>query len=172
MNMTEFVEYLRVVKTRLVMKSDRELAHKIGITGPAFSSIMAGISIPSEEHCVKIAQLAGDDPAYVIALARRCKAPESSRPYWDRILKVLATASMVGMLIAPYFFSLIRSQDILCKIIFTKILIAAGLCLSAMKAQGPDKDVKPFIWRALCSRLKKSHLLACNWTVLLKSLMI
>ncbi len=94
--MTEIVAYLQNVKIRLGIKSDRQLAMKSEITQAAICSIMGGGSVPTDETCIRIALLAGDDPAYVIALARKSKASEASRPYWDRILKVLATAAVLG----------------------------------------------------------------------------
>ena len=97
--MNELVSYLRDLKARLGIKSDRELASKIGMTQAGICNIMTGGGLPNDEHCVKIALLGGDDPAHIIALAHKSKASESMRPYWDRILKVLAVTSIIFMIV-------------------------------------------------------------------------
>ncbi len=96
--MNDLISYLREVKTRNNIKSDREFALKVGLTQAAMSNFMGGAGSPNDESCIKIARFAGDDPARVIALAHKCKATENSRPYWDKLLKALATASIAILL--------------------------------------------------------------------------
>jgi transcriptional regulator with XRE-family HTH domain len=96
--MTDIIKYLEGVKVKLGISSDRALAHKIGITQSAISNIMAGASIPSDETCIKIAELAGDDPALVILMAHKSKASEATKKHWAKIFKTV-TAAALGFLV-------------------------------------------------------------------------
>lgn len=90
--MNELVAYLNDVKRLTGIKNDRQLSIAIGITTPAMSGIMAGVSVLTDEHCIKVAELTGDDPAKVIALAHKVKASEKACPHWEKILKALSPA--------------------------------------------------------------------------------
>jgi hypothetical protein len=93
--MTEFAKYLEGVKIKLGIKSDRELGLRIGITQPSICSIMKGLTIPTDDKCLKIAEIAGDDPEKVLLLAHKSKASEKSRPYWDSLLKKVVNMSLI-----------------------------------------------------------------------------
>jgi DNA-binding XRE family transcriptional regulator len=91
--MNTLVKYLEGGRSKMGMKSDRALALRVGITQSSMHNIMAGMSTPSDDTCMKIAELAGDDPARVIALAHMAKAPGASKKAWDKIFKAVTAAS-------------------------------------------------------------------------------
>ncbi len=100
--MTEFSKYLEDVKIKLKIKSDAELAIRIGKTQSYMSQVMRGMTMPTDDVCLKIAEIAGDDPEKVLLLAHKSKASEKSRPYWDSLLKKAVNASLI-ILIALTF---------------------------------------------------------------------
>ena len=105
--MNDMVRYLEGVKAKLGIKSDRALGVKIGMSSPAITSIMQGVTLPSDENCLKLAKLAGDDPEKVLLLANKSRAPENSKPYWDSILRKVAASSLVilfVLVVAPAVF--------------------------------------------------------------------
>ncbi len=91
--MTDFAKYIESVKLRQGMKSDRELALKLGVSTTAMYNVTKGSGIPSDEVCVRVAELVGDDPIKVLLLAHACKASEKSRPYWDEVIKTVNNVS-------------------------------------------------------------------------------
>lgn len=91
--MTEMAKYLTEVKAKLGIKSDSQLALKIGISQTMVSHIMLGYTAPGDDVCVKIAKIAGDSPEYVMLLAHKSKATEATRPYWDHIFKLFEVIS-------------------------------------------------------------------------------
>lgn len=127
--MTDFVKYLEGVKAKMGITSDRQLAMKIGVSPAYFSNIRLG-QVPHDDICLKIAELTGDNPEYVILLAHKSKANEATRPYWDHIFKVFEAiqkpalaASLALFLALPFiaqgslpFHGL--TQDILCQLCF------------------------------------------------------
>ncbi|MBI4847544.1 MAG: helix-turn-helix domain-containing protein [Nitrospirae bacterium] len=99
--MTEFATYVEGIKVKLGIKSDRELALKLGIAPPSLCNIVNGHGIPSDDTCLKIAALAGDDPEQVLLLAHKSKASEKSKPYWDSLLKKVAAMSLLFAIAFP-----------------------------------------------------------------------
>ena len=93
--MSEFSIYLEGVKAKLGIKSDNQLAIKLSISQSAVAGWTNSGRTPEDETCIKIANLAGDDPSQVILLAHKVKASEKTRPYWDKIFKTCAAAVLV-----------------------------------------------------------------------------
>lgn len=109
--MTDFVKYLEGVKAKLGISSDRQFAGQIGVSQSFMSNMMAGWQVPEDDTCIKIAKLAGDNPERIILLARKSKASDTSRPYWEHIFALLTepkkaavTASLAFLLIIPMIF--------------------------------------------------------------------
>jgi len=62
-------------------------------------NVTKGVGAPSDDLCIRIAELVGDDPGKVILLAHKSKASEKARPHWDKILKAVASAVPVLLVI-------------------------------------------------------------------------
>lgn len=93
--MTDFSKYLEGVKAKIGIKSDRELAFALGVTAGSIYNVTKGTGIPTDDICLKIAEIAGDDPEKVLLIAHKSKASEKSRPYWDSLLKKVANMSLI-----------------------------------------------------------------------------
>ena len=105
--MNDLVRYLEGAKAKVGIKTNNEMARRIGLTSPGFFAIMQGRVVPSDDTCIKIAEVAGDDAERVLLLARKARAPESSKPYWDSILRKVAASSLVilfVLVVAPLVF--------------------------------------------------------------------
>lgn len=96
--MTQFKDYLKEVKTRLDCKSDGELSRKLKLTSASTHHLIHGITVASDETCLRIAELTGDNPAYIIALAHASKATDKTRPVWEKIA-ALTTSSLITLLV-------------------------------------------------------------------------
>lgn len=119
--MTEFAKYIEGLKAKLGLKNDSQLSFLIGVSPRAIYNITKGHSIPTDDICLKLAELAGDDPEKVLLLAHKSKASERSKPYWDKILKAVVNMSLILMLTLPLYAHAQDTQrpitqDILCKI--------------------------------------------------------
>ncbi len=97
--MTDFAVYLMGVKAKLGIKTNTQLAEKVGIAQTYVTRIVKGGYIPSDEVCLRIAELSGDDPEKVLLLAHRVKASPKSRPHWESIFKKVAASSLVILFI-------------------------------------------------------------------------
>ncbi len=101
--MTEFSKYLGGVKAKLAIKNDYQLSIKSGIAYSTIQSWMKAGKVPEDDVCIKIANLAGDDPARVILLAHKAKASDVSKPYWNKIFKTCAATILVFVLCISVF---------------------------------------------------------------------
>lgn len=93
--MVKFKYYVESVMQRAAIKNQKELAARAGITPSAVNIMMRADFVPSDELCIKLASLVGDDPAKVILIAHAAKASESARPVWEKILRTVAAAALV-----------------------------------------------------------------------------
>lgn len=55
--------------------------------------------------CLKIANLVGDKPEYVLTLAQKERASEIAKPFWGNILKTLATATLAIYITLPFLYN-------------------------------------------------------------------
>lgn len=92
--MNPISDYLRDVKGKKGIKSDRQFAIQIGLSTGMICNILGGANVPSDDACKKIAQFAGDPVEKVLILAAESRAPESSRTAWERILKAASKAGL------------------------------------------------------------------------------
>ncbi len=97
--MTDFVKYLDGTMVKMGIKSGPQLALRIGVSQAYAHNIIRGIQVPGDDVCVKIAELAGDDAARVIALAHMVKATSASKAAWDKIFKAVAAAALVLVIV-------------------------------------------------------------------------
>lgn len=93
-------KYLLEVKEKVGIKTDRALANALGMKQSSLYLIKSGVNTPSEETCKKLANIAGDPYEKVLLLAQVSKAPELSRPAWERIMKAAAQAGVFTLSLA------------------------------------------------------------------------
>lgn len=103
--MNYFSNYLKTVLDRTGIKNERQLALRLGITQGFISQIKKGENTPSDELCIKLAKLAGDNPDRILLLSHKNKASEEAKPYWDKIIKTLATATLAIYITLPFFYN-------------------------------------------------------------------
>ncbi len=122
--------YLEEVKKKAGLKTDKELAVKLGVKPAAICQIKNGSNTPSEAHCKILAELAKEPYEKVLLLAQVSKASETSKSTWERILKTAIKAGMFTMGLclfwlaaptlshasAPAYHSIISDHWILCQI--------------------------------------------------------
>lgn len=106
-------KYLEDVKIKAGIKTDRELATKLGVKPQAISAIKSGFNTPSEEHCKKLADLAKDPYEKVLLLAQVSKASETSKGAWERILKATAKAGIFTLGLVLVYLMKDQSSDAL-----------------------------------------------------------
>lgn len=90
--MTEFSDYLKAVRFKTGIKNDRQLALRLGLSMAAIYNITRANTIPSDEICLRIAALAGDDPEKVLLLAQKSRAPEAAKKHWESIMRKVAAS--------------------------------------------------------------------------------
>ncbi len=105
--MTDFTKYLEGVKAKVGIKSDLQLAVRIGVSYSLVHGFLHSNRIPGDDICVKIAELAGDDPARVIALAHVVKASGASKRAWEKIFKAVAGKAAAAVLVILMTLSLL-----------------------------------------------------------------
>lgn len=88
-------KYLEEVKKKAGLRTDRALAEKLGIRPQAIVLIKQGVNTPCDETCKKLAELIGDPPEKVLLLAQISKAPDVTRPAWERIFQAMAFMAVV-----------------------------------------------------------------------------
>jgi len=85
MAMQDLSTYLKKLKDDLGVEKTGELALQLRIAEQRFSRWCNGEEIPDDESCVKIAIMAGDDPAKVLILKHLSSAPIMARDPWEKI---------------------------------------------------------------------------------------
>lgn len=88
-------QFLDAVKAKLNLPSDYALAPVLGITKQSVSKLRNGKDCFGDETAEKVAQLLGEQPAYVIACAHaeRTKS-DSQRRIWETIADKFAVGIM------------------------------------------------------------------------------
>jgi hypothetical protein len=85
MAMQDLSAYLKNLKDHLGVEKTGELALQLRIAEQRFSRWCDGEEIPDDESCVKIAIMAGDDPAKILILKHLATAPIMARDPWEKI---------------------------------------------------------------------------------------
>src|SRR6266446_4348952 len=83
--MQNLVEYFEGLKKQLKMQKDQELAAQLNIDEQRVSRWCNGEEIPDDDTCIRLAFIAGDDPANVLVLKHLSSASLISRPFWEKI---------------------------------------------------------------------------------------
>ncbi len=100
MNAKELVEIARLKQ----QASQAQLAKKLGISGASLSELAAGKKELSDETYIKLAKLAGVDPAEVIIEKHMRKAGPEGQKIWAHLAKALpktAALFVIALVIAP-----------------------------------------------------------------------
>ena len=93
MNARELVETAR----RKQQTSQAQLAKKLGISGASLSELAAGKKELSDETYIKLAKLAGVDPAEVLIEKHERKAGPEARAVWARINAAISKSAILGV---------------------------------------------------------------------------
>ncbi len=99
--MKDLISYLNALKAKLDIKSDTQLAARLGITQASIQKYMVGMAVPADEVCIKIAELSGDSPTIVMALADVSRAKGTSKKYRTQIYKAVMTAALSLLFFIP-----------------------------------------------------------------------
>lgn len=86
-----------ITAVRDIAGSDRKAAPLVGVSQTVFSNWRNGTDYPSDDKCVRVAQLLNLDPAYVTAAVRADRAKsQETRAMWQRVAATFAKAAGVA----------------------------------------------------------------------------
>jgi|SRR3989344_2755004 len=112
--MKTIAEILDYVKEKTGIKNDYNLSLKIGLSAMAIFEFRNNKSIPSDETCIKLAGLTGEDPKKIILIAHaaRAKSPEAKKA-WNGILKKAIGIGIIVLLLTYTTPSTANAEDTL-----------------------------------------------------------
>ena len=90
-------QLIELAKNRNGIKSLTGIAEAIGINQSSLSLLKSGKSELSDETYIKLAKLAGVDPAEVLIEKHERKAGPEARAVWARINAVVSKSAMLGL---------------------------------------------------------------------------
>ena len=90
-------ELLQRAQERIGAKSQRDLAKALGMNNSSLSLLASGKGELSDETYIKLAKLAGVDPAEVLIEKHERKAGPEARVVWARINKAVSKSAMLGL---------------------------------------------------------------------------
>jgi hypothetical protein len=85
MAMQDLSAYLQNLKEQFNIQNNGELAARFNIDEQRFSRWCDGEEIPDDDSCIKLASIAGDDPAKVLILKHLSSASEMARSFWEKV---------------------------------------------------------------------------------------
>jgi len=85
MAMQDLSAYLQNLKERLNIPNNRELATQLNVDEQRVSRWCNGEEIPDDDICIKLAFIAGDDPADVLILKHLSSASIMARAFWEKV---------------------------------------------------------------------------------------
>jgi transcriptional regulator with XRE-family HTH domain len=77
--------YLQNLKEQLNIRNNGELATQLNVDEQRVSRWCNGEEIPDDESCIKLASIAGDDPAKVLILKHLSSASIMARDAWEKV---------------------------------------------------------------------------------------
>lgn len=92
-------KYIRELMEKKGFKSYRQLSLALGMGPNEIFHIMSKGVTPSDDLCKKLAELSADPAEKVLLLAQISKAPEATRPAWERIFQAMAFTAVVAVMI-------------------------------------------------------------------------
>ncbi len=90
-------ELLQRAQTRIGAKSQRDLAKALGMNNSSLSLLASGKGELSDETYIKLAKLAGVDPAEVLIEKHERKAGPEARAVWARINAAVSKSAILGL---------------------------------------------------------------------------
>ncbi|HTN44637.1 MAG TPA: hypothetical protein VMN77_12675 [Nitrospiria bacterium] len=84
MAMQDISAYVRNLKEQLAAQKNGDLAEQLKIDEAKLSRWCNGEEIPDDESCIKLASVAGDDPAKVLILKNLSTASMMTRSFWEK----------------------------------------------------------------------------------------
>lgn len=109
-------EILDHVKTTAGIKNDYNLGQKIGVSTNAMFEFRHGKSIPTDDTCIKLANLVRENPEKFVLIAHAERAKKESKEagiLWNGILKKAINFSLIILLLSPTLLISFKSQHIL-----------------------------------------------------------
>ena len=85
MAMQDLSAYLQNLKERLNIQNNRELATQLNVDEQRVSRWCNGEEIPDDDSCIKLAFIAGDDPADVLILKHLSSASIMAKGFWEKV---------------------------------------------------------------------------------------
>jgi transcriptional regulator with XRE-family HTH domain len=83
--MQSLSEYIKDLKKGLKIQKNEELAKQLNIDEQTVSRWCNGEEIPDDDTCIRLAFIAGDDPAKVLILRYLSSASIMSSAFWETI---------------------------------------------------------------------------------------
>ena len=90
-------ELLQRAQERIGAKSQRDLAKALGMNNSSLSLLASGKGELSDETYIKLAKLAGVDPAEVLIEKHERKAGPEARAVWARINAAVSKGAVLGL---------------------------------------------------------------------------
>ena len=90
-------ELLQRAQERIGAKSQRDLAKALGMNNSSLSLLASGKGELSDETYIKLAKLAGVDPAEVLIEKHERKAGPEGRAVWARINAAVSKSAVLGL---------------------------------------------------------------------------
>jgi len=85
MAMQELSAYLQNLKEQLNIRNNGELATQLNVDEQRVSRWCNGEELPDDDSCIKLAFIAGDDPAKVLILRHLSSASLMGRDIWEKV---------------------------------------------------------------------------------------
>jgi len=85
MAMQDLSAYLQNMKEQLNIQNNGELATLLHIDEQRVSRWCNGEEVPDDDSCIKLAFVAGDDPAKVLVLKHLSSASIMARAFWEKV---------------------------------------------------------------------------------------
>jgi len=83
--MQDLSEYIKVLQKQLKTQKNQELATLLNIEEQRVLGWCNGEELPDDDTCIRLAFIAGDDPARVLILKHVSSASIMSRTFWEKI---------------------------------------------------------------------------------------
>ena len=83
--MQELAEYIKDLKEQQKKLKKQGLAVQLNVDEQTVSRWSSGEEIPDDESCIRLAFIAGDDPAKVLILKYFSSSSNMSRPFWEKV---------------------------------------------------------------------------------------
>jgi hypothetical protein len=85
MAMQDLSTYLQNLKEQLNIRNNGELATQLNIDEQRVTRWCNGEEVPDDDSCIKLAFIAGDDPAKVLILKHLSSASIMARDIWEKV---------------------------------------------------------------------------------------